>query len=627
MRRLLITLATGVFACANLHAATAPTSETVMADVPRLIERAKAGPYGRIWSHPDIAPLRALVETQLATVLKDRGPQIWEVLADVRSVIIRGAVQHDPASGLANSTIAVRLPARGEQAIALLKELLPPDAQTQPIQLLGEWLVIGKAPSDASTLMVAKSDDDQTSSTDIAEMLQQPEIPAELKTVVNALGLQQMSYRLRFDAQGTNESAELPGFQPPLLAIDPKALSALPDGALMVGALGIAGDRLDALLSKLSKDIPALAQNLGSFDRELQAKGMQPLTPTLQGWKGTMWFAVCAGAPFPTVTLGLPASKEVDALLALVASFSKVDLATADSEPLVLPLPPGVPLLIQVRRNAGQWVISSDQRVIDAFGSNTPGGFRMPKIEATSVGFFAQDTAGLLRAGMGYLPLLAPMIQQASAGAADGGASAKAAMAVTVKALNAALPHLPPSLITVQQNAQGVSVRGTNMSAAVMPMSVLAGMALPVIGEVRSLARRSQSGKNMSQIFGSMIAWQTTEEKWPPPSFEQLAKDMSIPKKLFQSPSNPAHPNPYLFITCIADPPSAQPVLIEDPACYKNQGTMVCFGDAHVKWIKGPDALRLWHEAKRLAALPKATMGGIELSDWSAVDDVLGIDP
>jgi hypothetical protein len=280
---------------------------------------------------------------------------------------------------------------------------------------------------------------------------------------------------------------------------------------------------------------------------------------------------------------------------------------------------------VQVRRNAGQWVISSDQRVIDAFGNNASGGFRMPKLETTAVGFFAQDTAGLLRAGMGYLPLLAPMIQQASARAADGGESVKVAMAVTVKALNAALQHLPPSLITIQQNAQGVSVRGTNMSAAVMPASVLAGMALPVFGQVRSMDKRSQSGKNMSQILGAMVAYSTAEEVAWPPSFEALAKSQSLPAALFRSPSNPAIVNPYLFVRGIPDAPWNMPVLIEDPACNRGQGSMVCFGDAHVKWIKAPGAQRLWQEAQRLAALPKATMGGIELADWAEVADVLGL--
>lgn len=52
-------------ATARLFAAETPISETVIADVPRFIERAQAGPYGAIWRQADFAPVRSLVEGQL----------------------------------------------------------------------------------------------------------------------------------------------------------------------------------------------------------------------------------------------------------------------------------------------------------------------------------------------------------------------------------------------------------------------------------------------------------------------------------------------------------------------------------------------------------------------------------
>lgn len=634
MKRLLTGLLLGICFVTRLPAADAPApvAETVIRDVPRLIERLKTGPFGQIWRHQDLDFARGMVMGMLEGMSGERLPLMEELVADLRSIIIRGDDRSDPAGGdLGGTTIALHLPTRTDQAVEFLLGDIAKGSIKVPVQRLGEWVVLGKAPTDASLLvMPAAGHDDQDihAANDLTAVLRNPETPPEAVAVLRALGLRTIAHRIRFDAQGTSEEADMPGLQLPLMAVDPAAVAVLPDGQVMVGALGLDGARLDALLSRLSQDIPALAENLARMDRQAQATGRPAFTAVVRGCKGTLWFATAPGAPFPTFTIGCPAGPEIDALLTAAASEAQVDLAAARTEAQVLPLPAGVPLLVQIRRTADQWVLSSDQRVMDALAANAPGGFRPPPLETTTVGFFVQDTAGLVRMAMGYLPLLERLVaSMTDDGGAKRGNQANPLMAMITKGLGAALPHLHPSRILVQQDAQGVSMRSRNALMGVMPTSFVAGMILPAIGVSRSMAQRSVSGKNMQQIYAAMIAWQTSEEKWPPPSYEQLAKEMALPKKLFQSPGNPAHPAPYLFVTCIADPPADQPVLIEDPACHKNQGTMVCFGDAHVKWIKAPGALRLWQEAKRLAASPKAAMGGIELTDWAAVNDVLGLGP
>ena len=198
-------------------------------------------------------------------------------------------------------------------------------------------------------------------------------------------------------------------------------------------------------------------------------------------------------------------------------------------------------------------------------------------------------------------------------------------VAKVTKTLNATLPHIPATSVTVTTNDHGLLAQGRNLTLGAVPLGIVAGMALPVIDVTRNMAQRQKSGKNMAQIYGAMIAYYFDENKWPQ-SFSKLAKSQSLPDRLFQSPTDPAHPNPYLFIIPVPDPPSAQPVLIEDPACHKGVGTMVCFGDGHVEWKTGKDAQRLWAEATRLAALPKAKQGGISIHDWIAVKDILGVD-
>lgn len=627
MRHLLATALIATCIAAPAAAETAPLSETIIPDVPRMIERVKSGPFGRIWYHQDLEFVRGMSMGMLEGMAGDRLPEFEALLTDVRSVIIRSGGREDPTGGdLGDTTIVLHLPTRADQAVKLLRDDIARSGKTVPVQAVGPWVVLGRMPTDPTslTLPAGAAVHDLTSHSDVAALGAQPGVPPEVGVVLRRLGLSSVTQTLRFDEQGTREEYTLPGFKPPFMPVDPKALAALPEGQLMVGALGIDGVALATLLDHLAGELPELAANLKAFDDTLTAKAAPLLAPTLRGWKGTVWFSVAQSAPFPTFSIGLPGSAEVDAVLAAVTAAGKLDLAEARKHAVVIPLDQGVPLLIQIRRTADQWVISSDQRVMDALDAPGAKRFQLTQVDGTTVGVFTQDLAGVVRNVMGYLPLLA-----AAAGGGDGaGAQATRNMiAMITKGLNAALPHLHPNLVLVRQDQRGVVVQGDNVTTAVAPMSILAGMMLPTIGMVRSQARRSQSGKNMSQIFGAMIAWSTTEEAWPPPSFTELAKSQSLPAKLFQSPSDPTHPAPYLFVPSIADPSAYQPVLIEDPACYKNQGTMVCFGDAHVKWFKGPQALRLWQEAKRLAALPKTTMGGIELADWAAVNDLLGLDP
>jgi len=611
-------------ATARLFAAETPISETVIADMPRCIERAKAGPYAAIWRHADFAPVRSLVEGQLNAWFAGHLQDPAGALADLRSVVIRGSPTQLIAPSEQGGLLALRLPTRAADVQQALTGAEFGSIGVLEPSRVGEWVVFGAVLQQPPTLVVpaAAKDSDSYGTMDWSGLLAKPETPQETVAVMRALGLSRMEQTMRLDQQGTQDEMFLPGFKPPLMAVDPQVLSVLPDGQLLVAAFGIDGTQVASLLASLAAEIPTIAQSLADLDRKATDENLPTLDAVLRGWKGTVWLSVAAGTPFPTVTVGIPRSAALDGVLTTLSASGQVDLVAAQQEAVVIPMPPNVPFLVQVRATVDQWVVSSEPRVMDALASGKPGGYAVPRLpmDGTTVGIYTQDTAGMLRAGLGYLPLAMPALAAGPNGEAN-----RALAAMVAKAVNAALPHLHPTVGTMQQDADGVRVRGTNLTMGSIPLGNLAGALLPAISQVRQMARQSQSGKNMAQIFGAMIAWSTTEEKWPPPSFEELAKAQQLPAKLFQSPSDPIHPNPYLFVTPIADPSSGQPVLIEDPACYRNQGTMVCFGDTHTKWIKGPPAVRLWQEAKRLAALPKATMGGIELSDWSAVNDILGL--
>ncbi len=616
--------------------ATAPLNETVLPNVPKLIERFNAGPYGAIWRLPELAFMRDLIAEKANRFMQDTGVDFPTALADLRRVVIRGGATQD-AAGVPSSekTIAFHFPhhAKAVQQ-ALVKDTLK-QKELFPSTLLGEWVVFGPVPKDVAELVISdapkadekgseKSEADVSSamaSTNLTEFLKNPSIQQDMLAGLHAFSLPAMTQSIRFDEHGTSEVVRLTDCHPPLMAVDLRELSMLPRDQLMVGACGVDGARLERLLKAWSQDFPALAARLSTFDQEADKNGYSTWEPLAHGWKGTLWFAISPGAPFPTVTVGFSGSAELDAMMIKLAEAGQVNLADARKEALVLPTPPNFPFLIQVRRTATQWVMSTDQRVMDAIESGTAGGWSIANVPKGSapVGLFTQDNKAVVRTMLGYLPMLAPLLAQARG---DGVDSAKSLISDVAKIMSALSVHLPASTGFVEQDANGVTIRGNNVTVTVMQTAVVAGILLPAIGMARSMARRAQSGKNMTQIYGAMIAWSAINDRWPQPSFEELGKEHALPKQLFRSPSDPSVENPYLFVTPIADSSAQQPVLLENPACNKGAGLNICFGDAHVQWVKSPAAQRIWQEALRLAALPKAKNGGIEPADWAAVEDL-----
>jgi prepilin-type processing-associated H-X9-DG protein len=150
--------------------------------------------------------------------------------------------------------------------------------------------------------------------------------------------------------------------------------------------------------------------------------------------------------------------------------------------------------------------------------------------------------------------------------------------------------------------------------------AILAGFALPAISMVRQQARQQQSGKNMNQLMGGTIAWEQEKDERVR-DLKKMVKDQQMPEKLLRSPGDPERENAYLYVFPIADPFSSQPVIVEDPACWKGKGCMVCFGDGHVKWFKGESAARIWAQALKLANSPQAKGAGVSLDDWEGVQD------
>ncbi len=626
---------------AALHAgeavATAPAvvMSATCPDLARTRERIATSLWGRIYAMPALATLRTAADAQMAEAAKTLGIDPNLLIADVacaESLVIL------PAPGAAPLPAGrVRFPA----TIALAMQALAarPGAVTAGDGVVtlgeaayrrsGEWLLIGaagKAVAEPPRVAPLEPDSDLSGRLDFTTLVRaMPTEPApkrDPQRVLAALGLSTMDVHFAFAPDGTHERLELAGVQLPLAPLDGAALASLPAQPLVVWAAGLDGAKLAAMADR----VVAAGGETGGFtevDAQLAALKLPGVDAILAGLHGTAWLAVLNGAPFPSVTLAVPASPEIDACVAALGTRLGFDAVAARSQAVVLQLPARLPVLVQLRRTATHWVVGSDAELLDRLGAGAAGGYALPPAQPgalPALGLFTLDQRGLGQLLLSYLPLM--MQGMLATVPPDQQQVQRKNLLSFQQGLAAALPLLGASTAVATQAPVGATITARNLYV-VTP--ILAGMLLPTIGLVREQANRTKTGRNLSQIVGALIAYETQEEKTAP-DLATLAKAMSLPKTLFIDPSAPAIAAPYLYVRAF-EPSAQQPFILQDPACTRGKGMTVAYGDSHVGFIKAPAAQRLWAEAQRLAASPKAAAGGITLADWAAVFDILHVDP
>ncbi len=628
-------------AASGLRAAEAvPAQPVVLAsaacpDLARTRVRYAQCLWSRIWALPAFAPLRASSDQQMAALAQQIGVDPNLLIADVASaegVVTVAAPFADPAPAA-----RLRFPATIAAVMRALAARPGAVAGADGLVTLGEaawhrdgeWLVVGRAGEALAApprVQPIEVDSDVSGVVDLAALTRlAPADPArkgDPQRALATLGLSTLRFHLSFVPEGTRELIEYPGLLLPLAPLDPAALASLPENPLLVYAAGLDG----AKLATMVQDLVAASgepDGLAEVDGKLAAFNLPKLVAILGGLRGTAWLAVANGAPFPTVTVAFPATPGIDACVQALATAQGVDLAAARTEAVPLPLPERVPVLVAVRRTATHWVVSSDAAQLERLGAGQAGGYALPAAapgDLPTLGLGTLDLHGLGQLLLSYLPLI--MNAQLAALPPEQQKEQRKVLVALQQGIAAALPLLTPSTAVLTQPPLGATVIARN---AYVTVPFLAGMMLPAIGMVREKANQQKSAKNLQQIAGACIAYETQEDK-PAPDLVTLAKAMDLPKALFRDPGAPAIAAPYLYVRA-SEPDAQQPFVLQDPACAKGKGCMVCFGDAHTRFIKAPAAQRLWAEAQRLAASPKAAAAGITLEDWVAVYDVLGVDP
>lgn len=606
---------------------------SVMPDLAATRKRFQAGPFSAIWQLPAMAPARAKFDAFLATLKSERGIDGAAILADATAY----REQAFAASGTMGFRLGLRLPATLDAQWAAMTAKQPADA-TGAITKDGfawthgaGWLMGAKGvPASAAEISApsAPTGCDGFTRVDITAIWRALELP-EASAAVDALHLSTIDYACVFTPGGSSESLDMPRFHLPLQPVDAAALSCLPEDAILVAAAGIDGHKLSAMIATCATASPTLDTGIHSADQALGAMALPPIAALLGSISGTAYLAITRGSPFPGVTIAVPASAEIDrALDGLAGSMSTdqpLDLAAARTTAQVIPLPNGAPVMLQIRRTATHWVLSSDAAVMMALeAAPDPAAKSLLDLvaKATVLAAGTRPNAVFYEDNRALAELLVN-----TGGLAMGALGAKAKkdpeakqqlemLRMVMTALSAAAPKLPNSLMAVLDRADGTHVMMENGAVPAWASAIGAGMALPAIAMTRAAARRASSGNNERQIIlGALVFANENDGKWPA-DLAVVRKESQLPAALFTSPSDPTVADPYCYVRPVPEAEAMQPVLVEDPACNKGKGSMVTFGDGHVEYLKGTLA---WAEAKRLAALPKAKADGIEAKDWAEI--------
>lgn len=610
MLRAMRHLAAALVACclAAGEASPPPVISITAPDLARSAQRLSAGPYGAIWRLPAVQKLR---DEMARTPGADPA---WMALAErvqeARAELTLRAEDPQPR-------LALRLPAGADPQA-------PEGAQAVRS---GDWWLLGE-PGDALAVPPPAPGPD---SADLRLAIDLPAIAASLepeaatryRAVLGVLGLTRIEAEATAGADGVRERLVAPGARLPLRAVDAAALAGFPAKPMGIVATGIDGAALVRTVHAVATAAGG-TDGLAVADKALRAQLAIGLDDLLRGFDGTIVLATTPGSPMPGMTLTLPAAPQTDALVQVLLGLLRQDgekaVAEARSNPVVVPLPNGTPVLLSLRRTATRWIVSTDQALILELGQDAPPAFPVaatwPKADG-AVSLAWGDTRAQMQMIAGLLPMALMQVR-------DDGVRRQVQLAQ--QALFAALPHLRPSVMVTRQDAAGLRIDGENgLITGIFPVSIGAGMALPAISLARESARRANAGSNMRQICLAMLAYGTDYDGRWPADFAEVKKyaDGELVDKLFQSPGHPEIADPFLYVRPDPRAKSNQPVIVQDPACNRGKGSLVVYGDGHVAFVKG---VALWAEAQRLAALPKAKIPeqGIEMSDWT-VDTETGL--
>jgi hypothetical protein len=504
--------------CWGADPAPLPVAEVRLADGGALIEHWKAGPLHRAWQDPAVQRLHPHLERAAEKSRSELGVDPLEVLAALRDASLTvesagsdatlPAVRAQAALGRFAAAVLAKAREEGAQPAQAAGSDEAVSQEQVTLARFGEALVLAfnhpatapAAPAPATAdlaasvhwqgviavirSLAAKAGKDDT------------EIAGLDKAFAQLLehGNTHARYELRLVPEGILErfvmdSAWNPSGKP----VDRALLERLPANTLMMLAGGFDG----AGYWSMVKDQYAAGKEaavLAMIDQALAGAGVTAGTADLvQSINGTLLLALTPGMPAPGITIAIPRSPALDQ--AVEAGLAKIQAqAPVEGDSALIPLPPQIPVALNLARAPGHWVLSTDLGLLQGWLAGTPGGWtgsataklalaKAPP-EATVIG--ASDTPAVLRTIGGFLGMGLAMAEGLEP------ADKQAILTLVQKlAANASPGYLYSSPVGKEMVTEGRGVLGV----AAGPMLAAGVVAGAVMGG-RAAARMARGGRS-----------------------------------------------------------------------------------------------------------------------------------
>jgi len=422
----------------------APLLSASLPDVQRSIARFNDSIYGVLWNDAKMAPLREQLLSAMDSQAAELGFKVSDVLLGSRNAGVRITAIAAGAAGDPTPVLDFAIDA-GALAAPVCAAWRKANTKNEPTDVKGadeafsflsakETFVIarfgnvltganqGNAPvAWTPTVVEADATIDCDSRKLFTAVLaatpenQRDEMQSAMAMAEPYLGV--TTYRSQITPQGMLERYFTANPCLWLVPVDRTVVDRLPATSMNALAVGIDGKQLWLALKQPVLDLIAKEQGgdetaaLAYLDKTLTDAGLTiSFTELIEGMTGTFALAIAPGAPFPSLSITIPRTPAMDAVVTLALGFAAAE-APAEGESLIVPIP-NLPVPVTLARDAGAWMITSDAMYPTDWLAKTGGFLASPAATlaaerggAGAVVFGCSDTPTVFRTIIPYMAM------------------------------------------------------------------------------------------------------------------------------------------------------------------------------------------------------------------------------